>query len=405
MELSSRDHIVLIHRYFNPDTPPYASILHGIALALGDAGFRVTVLTCAPSYNRAVVDDAPKREQIAPNVFVRRFGVLDDRRSTLLKLVNLVLFALKLALATPRLGKVDTFMAASTPPVAIARLGLILARLKRAKFIYHHQDIYPEILLSEGRYSRLSALLRRIDASTDQRADRIVVLSGDMARTLNRRGVEDAKIRKINNFDPWTLPVSGDARRAIDGPLIVVYAGNLGRFQGLEKVFATLVELKDENVEFHFIGDGPLRPGLEQLVKDHSLAKVNCDGYMPPSDLADFLRERAHVGLVSLQPGVVFSAFPSKTMSYLRNGLPVLSAVEPESDLASMLVSHGAGWVADPAVDGSMAREIRNVADSRLTLDERGAQAHALYLEQFSRDIVLQRWVELYRGLKEEGTP
>ena len=83
----------------------------------------------------------------------------------------------------------------------------------------------------------------------------------------------------------------------------------------------------------------------------------------------------------------------------------MLSAVESESDLASMLVSHGAGWVADTAVDGSMAREIRNVALGRLTLDERGAQAHGPYLEQFSREVVLQQRVEWYRELKEEATP
>ena len=48
-------HVVLVHRYFAPDTPPYASILATSRSASGSDGFRVTVLTCQPSYNRAVV--------------------------------------------------------------------------------------------------------------------------------------------------------------------------------------------------------------------------------------------------------------------------------------------------------------------------------------------------------------
>ena len=67
-------HIVLVHRYFSPDTPPYASILRDIAERLGQDGHRVTVLTCQPSYNRAVVARAPARERLAgkpaPDTFV-----------------------------------------------------------------------------------------------------------------------------------------------------------------------------------------------------------------------------------------------------------------------------------------------------------------------------------------------
>ena len=65
--MARSQHIVLIHRYFHPDTPPYAAILREIALSLGAAGHRVTVLTCQPSYNRSVVSRAPAREQLAPS--------------------------------------------------------------------------------------------------------------------------------------------------------------------------------------------------------------------------------------------------------------------------------------------------------------------------------------------------
>ena len=58
----SQPHVVLIHRYFVPDTPPYAHILKQIADELAGAGYKVTVLSCQPSYSLGTQEKAPARE-------------------------------------------------------------------------------------------------------------------------------------------------------------------------------------------------------------------------------------------------------------------------------------------------------------------------------------------------------
>ena len=95
--------VVLVHRYFWPDTPPYAHILKQIALHLGEEGHEVTVLTCQPSYDRRQVRHAPARELIAPGVEVRRWRVFPDRRHSVVKAINLVIFGARLMLAGSRL--------------------------------------------------------------------------------------------------------------------------------------------------------------------------------------------------------------------------------------------------------------------------------------------------------------
>src|SRR5699024_8656088 len=310
-------HVVLIHRYFHPDTPPYAAILYDIATFLGDSGMRVTVLSCQPSYNRSVVNHAEAYERLADNVIVRRFGVVDDRGSTLLKIVNMVWFAVRLLTESRKLGRVDAIMAASTPPIGIARASLILARIKRAAFVYHHQDIYPEILNPSAKPSLLNRVLLRIDVSTDLRCSQVVVLSPDMAETIRRRGIHPERIQIINNFDPWTVnpPSERSGVSAKSRSLVVAYTGNIGRFQGLDGVFDTLLELRNEDVEFHFIGDGPLRVRLEELVTNNALTNVTVHGQLHPQKVAEFLRQRADVGLVTLNKGVERAAYPSKCMT------------------------------------------------------------------------------------------
>src|SRR5699024_7431144 len=337
-------------------------------------------------------------ERLADNVIVRRFGVVDDRGSTLLKIVNMVWFAVRLLTESRKLGRVDAIMAASTPPIGIARASLILARIKRAAFVYHHQDIYPEILNPSAKPSLLNRVLLRIDVSTDLRCSQVVVLSPDMAETIRRRGIHPERIQIINNFDPWTVnpPSERSGVSAKSRSLVVAYTGNIGRFQGLDGVFDTLLELRNEDVEFHFIGDGPLRVRLEELVTNNALTNVTVHGQLHPQKVAEFLRQRADVGLVTLNKGVERAAYPSKCMTYLRNQLGLLTAVDPKSALVHDIRAYNAGWNADPDVKGELAEVIKTLIDNRATVTETGENARKMYESEFAPSLALARWVKLF---------
>jgi glycosyltransferase involved in cell wall biosynthesis len=406
--------IVLIHRYFWPDTPPYAHILREIALELGRAGHDVTVLTCQPSYNRSAVGRAPAFERLAPNVVVRRWRVLPDRRSAWLKVVNLVVFCLRIMARGLGSGQVDVVMAASAPPIAVAKTASWLARAKSACFVSHKQDIYPEVVLAPGimRPGLLASVLRGIDSRTDRGAARVVVLSADMAETEKSRGVAPDRIAVINNFDPWgsgahspseVTSVARQRKRADPAPLSVVFAGNLGRFQNLETVIETAALLRDEShIVFHFFGDGAMRPGLERRVADDRLVHVHVHGYQPPERVGEFLRAKADLGIVSLAPGVIRAAYPSKTMSYLRQGCAVMVLVEGDTDLARTIASAGAGFHSDPSDAGELAEALRKLAERREVLVDAGVRARALYDGQFNQRRQLARWLALFEGLQRE---
>ena len=394
-------HIVLIHRYFSPDTPPYAAVLRVLAEHLGAAGNRVTVLTCQPSYNRAIVRRGLRRETLAPNVTVIRWQVLDDRTSRLRKASNLLWFCLRLLLHLPRLGRVDVIMAASTPPIAVASVGGWLARRKGAAFVYHKQDIYPEVVVKPGQtQGTLLRVLRWIDARTDLSATRVVVLSRDMAETTRQRGVPTERIVVINNFDPWQLSCLSDphpaAGRTTD-ELQVVYAGNLGRFQNLESIFEAMVELRDDPIRFDFFGDGPLRAELTETIERADLRRVETHGYRTPEEVARFLSASTDLGIVSLIPGVVRAAYPSKTFSYLRQGAPILALVESDSELAATVRRNRVGFHVEPGDVPGLVKVLRDLAYDRSPLEGARRRAHQLYAEDLDRARRLREWSELFR--------
>lgn len=389
--------IVLVHRYFAPDTPPYAHILEAIAGRLAGDGHDVTVLTCEPSYRPDHAVAAP-RSEVRGGYRIIRWRVIPDRRSSVLKAVNMVVMCLRILMARKHFAGADVVMAATTPPVLLAACVSLVAGWHRAAFVYHKQDVYPEVLPPERRRSAAMRVLRRLDAATERRAAAVVVLSEDMASTVRTRHNVHLPLSIINNFDPWSAaPRECSAPRDAKNGLTIAFAGNLGRFQGLDRVVALVRELDpDDGIEFHFFGDGVRGPEIRKLAA--ALPFVTFHGYREPRDVALFLRERADLGIVSVAPGVIAAAYPSKTMSYLRHGCPLLLFVEP-SELSRMVEETGVGLVVSDSQVQEGADALRKLAaDPSAVRDSRDA-ARNLYEERFAAHRQLRRWSGLFQEL------
>ena len=405
--------MVLVHRYFYPDTPPYATILRDIAVTLANAGLAVTVLTCQPSYNRAAANRAPVHEEMAPRLRIHRWPVLPDRSSWMAKVANLLSFVSRVVFTLARMRRVDVVMAASTPPVFVALLVSVIARIRGFHFVYHKQDIYPEITAVQGDLPPLvRSLLRKLDAGTDSRARAVVVLSTDMAATVRARGGRLDRIAVINNYDPWVLPPELMPHRSqvlgcrAEGPqLKIMYAGNIGRFQNIPRIADLMAYFNgDPRVSFDIVGDGPLRPWLEQFAERNTLRNVCFHGYVAPDRLATMMRQEFDVGIVSLHPGVIRNAYPSKTLSYLRNGLPVLALVETDSQLSRTLRRYCAGWSTDPTSTAAAEDVVQALLDDPAAMIGLRERARSVYESEFSRVRQLGRWSDLFDDLLGTGT-
>jgi glycosyltransferase involved in cell wall biosynthesis len=342
--------LLLTHRFFWPDTVPYAVMLRAIGDTLVEAGHEVHIFSTMPSYRSETSDtDTPAREMLGA-LHVRRVWVFrDEKRHPLRRLANLVLYCWALFVTVLRM-RPDVVTASTFPPVIAAWSASLAAKLVRAKFIYHIQDIHPEVSsYSGGRLGRglPRRLLISLDNQTLRRADAIVTLSEDMVDTLNARGLGLLPVTVINNppletdgtiiAPPPALVKPTDTRR-------VIFAGNLGRFQNLP-LLAEGVALcfeKHPELELMFLGDGLVLPDLKARWGKHP--QVHFAPFLPFAQARMIIAE-ADVGLVSLSPNLYRVAYPSKIATYLDLGLPVLALVEPESQLAKELEERGCGAV------------------------------------------------------------
>ncbi len=393
--------VFLSHRYFWPDTPPYASLLRTLAERLVAEGHDVTVFSAQPSYRASRAARQPSDERLG-GVRVLRLGMLSERgRSAGVRLLNNARYVTGLFAHLIARRDYDVIMAASFPPVFAGRAAALAARLTHTPFLYHCQDLHPEVerisgMLKDGALFRA---LRRLDAGTCEAAARVVVLSEDMRATLAARpGLDVSNVAVVNNFLPETFAADGDRgpAPALSGAgFQVVFAGNLGRFQGLEAVVdAARLLASETRIHFTFVGDGVAEPALRKRAAELLGGTVH---FLPqqPQGAAQRIIRSADLALVTLNRGVYQVAYPSKTLTYLAMGTPLVAAVEAESEMARMIEAEGVGWVAVPEDPRSLASVVMEAFERRQEIPEVRARERALYERRFAADRALGTWVEL----------
>jgi colanic acid biosynthesis glycosyl transferase WcaI len=403
--------ILLIHRYFWPDSPPYASMLRAMGQHFAEQGHEVTVLTTQPSYTAATAKlRQPKTEMLDGMRVIRRPMLPESKRNWLARLLNVALFQLHLALHLLFRRRAYHLVTATTmPPVVVAGVVSSCARLRGSRMLYHCMDLYPEIArisagLPMGR-GPLPALLGAWDRRTCKKAWRVVVLSEDMQRTLAARGLSTENVRVLNNF---SLEAAPDSESQVEvsakqvGEFRVLFAGNIGRFQGLETVLEAAQILSEQRtVQFHFLGDGAARAALTEQAGALLGKTVHFHGFQPLPVALAFMRS-SELGIVSLQPKVIHSAFPSKTMTYLAAGLPLLTMVEADSSLAQLVVDHQVGAAVGQGDAAGLAAAILKIAESPEAHAEMRKRARALSEAEFVPAAALAKWDQLLGELEAE---
>lgn len=399
--------ILFIQRHFWPDVPTYAHLTRGIAVQLAADGHDVSVFSAVPSYNSAYSGEPPPLNQRIDGIAIRRVQVPTNNGKRLRQqLWDAGLFLSRVSAHLLRYrGAYDAIVVTNAPPIFLAALVRITGRITGTPYVYHLQDLQPEAAVISRGIPRgpLERCLLRIDRLNVEQAAAVVVLSHDMQRTLTERGVSGHNIHTINNFiiEPAARE-SDDLGRVQDRsePFRVIFAGNMGQFQGLDRVIDAarlLVERRD--IQFVFMGSGTQVEALRRQAGP--LLRQNVT-FVPHHSVEDAMAvlAGAQLGLVPLRPGMYRVAYPSKVMAYTEAGCRILLLMECDSQAAKTAQQFGIGsccQAADPRV----------IADAILAerdhFQERGQERghiQAVARSLFGKKSILPAWTALFESLQ-----
>ena len=393
--------VLAIHRFYWPDTPPYASMLRVIVRQWVSDGHEVDVLSSQPSYKAGVKNQKQPAKEVVDGAQVARLNLPSETDRPLVRILNALRLGVGVFWQAVIRKRYDVVMISTSPPVLGGWFTALVARLTGARFIYHCMDIHPEIgrISGEFRNPGVFSLLSRIDRWTCAQARPVVVLSEDMADTLIARKAEaPPETLVINNF---SLPSEDSASDELPFPwsdeqFVLLFAGNIGRFQGLDVLFDAMAHLRNrQDIRLVMMGDGTEKERLSRKAEE-SDANVSFVGHQSV-EVAKAAMFKASAGFVSLVPELYRYAYPSKTMTYLEQGCPVLVAVETDSCLARDVVRNGAGMAVPSGDVDALVNAISSLADEPESISSMQTNALEFSAKAFATDVVLAKWSSLFK--------
>ncbi len=244
--------VTFLTQWFEPEP----GNVRGLPLArwLIGRGYDVQVLTGVPNYPSGRIYPGyrirPWQREVIDDVPVLRVPLYPSHDgSSVRRIANYASFALSAAtIGAGLIGKTDAVYVYH-PPATIGLPAVVLKTLRRVPCILHLADLWPEAVVESGMLPGGAVIRRGIEGGISgwcrflyRFANAITVISPGFRRRLIERGVPPDKIHVIYNWADEAVfqPRSFDAALANElgfaGRFNVVFAGNLGVFQGLEAV-------------------------------------------------------------------------------------------------------------------------------------------------------------------------
>jgi hypothetical protein len=250
------------------------------------------------------------------------------------------------------------FIVPTTPPFVLPFILSIAKVLTfgKLKWVYHVQDIHPEISFVGKTKTFVYNLLKQADTYFINNANAVITLSNEMRGAINsRENIKSSPINVVNNFvedfkfeDRVFDFISKDKAQ---GKILFIFSGNVGKFQRVAEVTKFFLDTKHFNGVLYILGDGEEIPAIKELLDTHvNKSRVRLLGRKPFLE-ANIISSQCDYGIVSLNPEITKYAYPSKFATYISMGLKVLAFVDNNSQISTEIAEYNIGNVINNLTD------------------------------------------------------
>lgn len=337
--------ILFVTQYFYPEN----FRINDLAERLVKKGHKVTVLTGIPNYPKGEFYQGygifKKRTEKYKGIKIIRVPVIPRHVGNIWLSLNYLSFIVSGCLKAAELSAYDfdVVYAFGTSPITQALPALVMKKLTGAKVILNVQDLWPDNIIAVTGIKR-HPMLTAIDHLVDfiyNRSDVILGTSKSFVKAIRSR--KRLRIKAKVGYYPQFAVVkkSDEVRRDIlpEGEFHLVFTGNVGEGQGLDKVIeaAKYIAANAEPFEcgtivFDIVGDGRARKRLMEKTIEFGLQDmVRFHGYFPEDEIPGILNT-ADAALLILKDSPIFeNTIPAKLQTYLACGCAVLGCVKGEA--------------------------------------------------------------------------
>ena len=396
--------ILFLCQFFYPEYISSAQLPFDTVRALQAEGFSVDVL-CGYPHEYLDGKNSPVKETVE-GIHIHRLKYIQTGRAGFLgRIINYFSFTFMVLLHLLKTAKYRAVVVYSNPPILpwIASWAKVLFG---CKLMFVSYDLYPEVAtvtntLREGNI--ICRLMNHINKCVFRRADSVVALSSEMKDYIQQyRDIATEKVAVIPNWykDQGVLfrDLSDNIfREQTDGRFVVSYFGNMGTMQDMDTILGAIRELReDPHVFFLFAGHGNKMEKLKTIVREEDITNVAIHDFLHGKDFRDALAI-SDCALVSLEKGATGLCVPSKTYSYMMQGIPLL-AIMDEGDIVRDIEAGAGLWVRN-GESSKLAEAIRTLRDDPEKQKIMRQTCREIYIKHYTTEICTKKYVTLFREL------
>lgn len=388
--------LLILSFYFQPDLCAGSfrttALVEALQARLRE-GDEMVVITTMPNRYHSFHAEAPVEEQWG-NVRIHRIALPSHKSSFFGQAYAFSRFFFT-SLRMVRSERFD-LVAATSSRLFTAFLGACIARRMAVPLYLDIRDLFVDTMRSLlTRTVRFFALpfFTLAERFTFHTANHINIVSAGFRTDVARLAPQASISVHTNGIDElflqhdFTTPL-----KTAGAPVVLLYAGNLGQGQGMERIIPGMAHKLGNGYEFRIIGDGGTRRELEQRVKGLSNVRL-----LDPVDRDTLLRHyrEADILFLHLNDCVAFDkVLPSKIFEYAATGKPVLAGVRGEA--RAFLRREVAGsYCFDP---GDAAAAAALLATMPRGMIERGDFISRFSRKRIMRDMVKEILLQAHGG-------
>lgn len=329
-----------------------------------------------------------------------------DNKSNIKRILNYTSYFIASTLRGVFLKSPDIVIA-SSPPIFTALAGLILAKLKGAKFVLDIRDIWPESAVQMGSIKNVNIIkiLEWLEVFLYKNADLITVATPGMVDMVRRR-VSSVSLQieyipcGVNIPDKKSIAAVGvnPFEKEDQDKFCVLYAGLHGHAQNLTTIIDAAHTLRERNdIIFYFVGAGPDKHRVVDYALDLALPNVKFLDPVPREMIRRYY-VFAGCGIVPLRNLKIFkNVFPSKTFELMSYGVPSIVGVGGE--ITKVIDASCAGQSVMPENSDEYALAIDRYASNPEYRLEVKHNAYEAAKQNFDYKIVNKKFEDLLKEL------
>jgi len=407
--------ILLINNYFPPEIGAASHLYFYLAEEFVKRGHKVTVLTGIPRYNvefsvyKSYLEGKKAYiESVADNFTVVRVKLpYVDREQIIRRGIEHFEIAYKLFQWGKAFLKDIDISLVYSPPLTLFWTAEKVRKITGAPYILNVQDLFPQAAIDLGimKNKIVISFFKYLEKKAYKSADLIMVHSESNKKIVDEITKDTSKTIVVENWVDDKAILPGDKKNEfsqkynLTNKFVVSFAGTLGFSQDVEVIIKAAQILRNiEEIVFVIVGDGPRKMEAEQLVKKYDLKNVLLLPPVPKEEYPSVLHSSS-ISLATLTEDVKTPVVPSKILSIMSAGIPVIATMNLDGDAPRLIERAKCGFVLPAGDYKGLAEKIMELYKNPEICDKMGKNGRRYIEEHLSVRKTAERLEKVFNTL------